>query len=137
FDPLLATDLGDRRFDDRLPDLSPEARDRELAWLRGLRAQVDAVPEAALGAEDVVTRDLLLGEIDAGLARGDCALEDWSVDARDGLQVAFLRLPELQPVRTVTEGRAMVARWQAMPTALDQQNANLRRGLAAGKVATA
>ena len=83
-----------------------------------------------------MTRDLLLGEIDADLARGACALEDWAVDARDGLQVAFLRLPELQPVRTVAEGQAMVARWQAMPAALDQQNANLRRGLAAGKVAT-
>jgi uncharacterized protein (DUF885 family) len=137
FDPLRATDIGDRRFDDRLPDLSPEARDRELARLRALRVLVEAVPESALGADEVVTRDLLLGEIDADLARGDCALEDWSVDARDGLQVAFLRLPELQPVRTVAEGRAMVARWQAMPTALDQQGANLRRGLAAGKVATA
>jgi uncharacterized protein (DUF885 family) len=136
-DPLEATEIGDRRFDDRLPDLSPEARDRELARLRALRVEVEAVPEAALGGVDVVTRALLLGEIDADLARGACALEDWAVDARDGLQVAFLRLPELQPVRTVAEGRAMVARWQAMPAAIDQANANLRRGLAAGKVATA
>jgi uncharacterized protein (DUF885 family) len=137
FDPLLATDIGDRRFDDRLPALTPEARDRELARLRALRVEVERVPESVLGPEEVVTRDLLLGEIDADLARGACALDDWSIDARDGLQVAFLRLPELQPVRTVAEGRAMVARWQAMPAALDQQAANLRRGLAAGKVATA
>ncbi len=135
-DPLEATEIGDRRFDDRLPDLSLPARERELARLRGLRVQVESVSESALGPEEVVTRDLLLGEIDADLARGACALEDWAIDARDGLQVAFLRLPELQPVRTVAEGKAMVARWQAMPAALDQQNANLRRGLAAGKVAT-
>ena len=84
-----------------------------------------------------MTRALLLGEIDAELARGACALDDWSVDARDGLQVDFLRLPELQPVRTVAEGRALVARWQKMGAAIDQAGANLRRGLAAGKVATA
>jgi uncharacterized protein (DUF885 family) len=136
-DPLEATEIGDRRFDDRLPDLSPEARDRELAALRALRARVDALPPAALGAGDRVTRALLLGEIDAGIALGECKLDDWTVDARDGLQVAFLRLPSLQPARTVAEGRAMVARWGKMGATIDQETANLRRGLAAGKVATA
>ena len=136
-DPLEATEIGDRRFDDRLPDLSPEARDRQLAALRALRVRVEAVPPARLSAGDRVTRALLLGEIDADLARGGCALDDWTVDARDGLQVAFLRLPELQPVRTVAEGRTMIARWQKMGATIDQETANLRRGLAAGKVATA
>lgn len=136
-DPLEATEIGDRRFDDRLPDLSPEARDREMARLAVLRRQVEAVPATALGPGDRVTRALLLGEIDADLARGDCRLEDWSVDARDGLQVALMRLPELQPVRTPAEGRAMAARWQKMGPTIDQETANLRRGLAAGKVATA
>jgi uncharacterized protein (DUF885 family) len=57
------------------------------------------VPAAALSRDDRVTRALLLGEIDADLAFGSCALDDWAVDARDGTQVV-LRLPELQPVRT-------------------------------------
>ena len=51
--------------------------------------------------------------------------------------MAFLRLPELQPVRTVAEGRALVARWQKMRRGHRPGDANLRRGLAAGKVATA
>jgi uncharacterized protein (DUF885 family) len=136
-DPLEATEIGDRRFDDRLPDLSPEARDREMARLASLRRDVEAVPASALGPGDRVTRALLLGEIDADLARGECRLDDWSVDARDGLQVALMRLPELQPSRTPAEGRVMLARWQKMGATIDQQTANLRRGLAAGKVATA
>jgi uncharacterized protein (DUF885 family) len=135
-DPLEATETGDHRFDDRLPDLTPAARDREMERLRALRARVEAVPPAALPPGDRVTRSLLLGEIDADLARGACQLDDWSVDARDGFQVAFLRLPELQPVRTPAEGRAMVARWQKMGATIDQETANLRRGLGAGKVAT-
>ena len=98
--PLQATELGDRRFDDRLPDNTPAGRDRELAALAALRARVVAVPAAALPAGDRVTRSLLLGEIDSDLAFGSCALDDWTVDARDGTQVVFLRLPELQPVRT-------------------------------------
>ena len=108
--PLQATEIGDRRFDDRLPDPTPAARDREIAALTALRARVAALPVAALSAGDRVTRALLLGEIDAGLAFGSCALDDWAVDARDGTQVAFMRLPELQPVRTVAEGWKFVAR---------------------------
>ena len=71
WNPMQATELGDRRFDDRLRDYTPAARDRETAALTELRARVDAVPSAALPPADRVTRALLLGEIDAELA---CAL---------------------------------------------------------------
>ena len=137
WNPMQATELGDRRFDDRLRDYTPAAREREVAALTKLRARVDAVPAPALPPADRVTRALLLGEIDGELAYRACALDDWSVDARDGLQVGFLRLPELQPVRTPAEGWKLLARWEKMGAAIDQHTANLRRGLAAGKVATA
>jgi uncharacterized protein (DUF885 family) len=135
--PLQATAIGDRRFDDRLPDNTPAGRDREMAALAALRERVAIVPAAALSSGDRATRSLLLGEIDADLAVGSCALDDWAVDARDGTQVEFLRLPDLQPVRTVAEGWRLVARWEKMGAYVDQETANLRRGLAAGKVATA
>ena len=135
--PLEATDIGDRRFEDRLGDNTPAGRDREIAALAALRVRVDAVPAAALAPGDRVTRSLLLGEIDSDLAMGSCLLDDWAVDARDGTQVRFLRLPELQPVRSVADGWKLVARWEKMGAYIDQETANLRRGLAAGKVATA
>jgi uncharacterized protein (DUF885 family) len=135
--PLQATELGDRRFDDRLPDSTPAGRARELTALAALRERVAAVPVPALSPGDRVTRSLLLGEIDSDLALGSCALDDWAVDARDGTQVVFLRLPELQPVRTPADGWKLVARWEKMGGFIDQETANLRSGLAAGKVATA
>src|SRR5436190_6970797 len=135
--PLQATELGDRRFDDRLPDHTPAGRARELAALAALRERVATLPAPALSPGDRVTRSLLLGEIDSDLAFGSCALDDWAVDARDGTQVVFLRLPELQPVRTPAEGWKLVARWEKMGGFIDEETANLRRGLAAGKVATA
>ena len=42
-DPIEATEIGDRRFDDRMPDLTPAAHDREMARLRALRERVAAV----------------------------------------------------------------------------------------------
>src|SRR5262245_39017654 len=84
--PLEATGIGDRRFDDRLPDLTPEERERLRAARVALRARVEALPADGLSARDRVTRALLLGELDGDLARAACQLDDWSVDARDGLQ---------------------------------------------------
>jgi uncharacterized protein (DUF885 family) len=135
-DPIEATEIGDRRYDDRMPDLSPEAHDRELARLRLLRARVASVAEARLSPTERVTRGLLLGEIDADLARGECYLDQWAVDPRDGPQVAFLQIAELQTVTSVAQGRAMAARWQKMGPAIDQEIANLRHALIAGRVAT-
>jgi uncharacterized protein (DUF885 family) len=134
--PLEATEIGDRRFDDRLPDLSPATRDAERERLARLWARVDAVAATELVPVDRVTRALLLGEIDGDLARSTCQLDEWVVDARDGPQVRYLRLPELQSVVTVAQGRALGARWQKIGAAIDQESANLRRGLAAGKVTT-
>src|SRR5205814_4617697 len=51
-------------------------------------------------------------------------------------QVLFLSLANLQTVTTPEQGRALVSRWQKMGRDLDERAANLRRGLAAGKVAT-
>jgi uncharacterized protein (DUF885 family) len=135
-DPLEATAIGDRRFDDRLPDASPKARAADRARLQRLRGRVAAVPAQALVPADRVTRALLLGEIDADLSLAACELDDWVVDAREGPQVNYLRLPELQPVKTVAEGAALASRWQKIGPALDQEVENLRRGLAAGKVST-
>jgi len=135
-DPIEAPEIGDRRFDDRMPDLTPAAHDREMARLRDLRARVAAVDTHKLSRADQVTLGLLLGEIDADLARGDCHLDEWSVDPRDGPQVAYLQLAELQAVTTPTDAHKMAARWRLMGPAIDEESANLRRGLAAGKVAT-
>jgi uncharacterized protein (DUF885 family) len=135
-DPLEATEIGDRRFDARLPDLSPEGRAADRARLEALTARARALPAEALAPGDRVTLALLLEQLESDLAQASCALEDWAVDAREGPQVVYLRLPELQPVRSVAEGRALAARWGKMGAAIDQETANLRRGLSAGKVST-
>ncbi len=79
---------------------------------------------------------MLLDVLDGMLAVLDCGFDDWVVDPLDGPQVAFQNIPSLQRVDTPAQARAMVQRWCAMGPYLDTHSANLRRGLAAGRVAT-
>src|SRR5579883_1376819 len=115
-EPRRATFLGDRSKDALMEDVSPEAEVRDRARLEALLAKVRAVSPASLDEKDEVTRSSLELQI-----RNDLDLLD---------------MPELQPVKTPEQGRDMVARWRAMGPYLDQIAANLRRGLARGKVAT-
>jgi uncharacterized protein (DUF885 family) len=137
-DPIEATLLGYPGYGSRMPDESPAGRARIEARLRALRDRIPAeVPAGALedptADAERVTRGLLLGEIDRELAFAGCRLEEWSVDPRDGPQVAYLDLAGLQPVRTRADGAALLGRWRLMPSTLDQKIDNLRRGLGAGK----
>lgn len=128
--PVQATLSGYPGYDDRMPDVSPEARARFEARLRELRDQVvTRVPEADLDTAERVTRGLLLGELENELAVSVCQLEDWSVDPRDGPQVSYLDLATLQSVATPKDAAALLQRWRAMPKTLAQISANLRHGL--------
>ena len=133
-DPIEATLLGDRRFDDRMPDQTPEGHLRDIQRLQALLARVNALP--APSGRDRVTWGALRGEIESDLALRNCHLHEWSVDPRDGPQVLFLNLANLQTVTTPEHARGLVGRWQKMGPDLDGRIANLRRGLSAGKVAT-
>jgi uncharacterized protein (DUF885 family) len=135
-DPIEATFLGERRFDDRMPETSQEADRREVARLTALQARVRAVDAAALGDEDRITQAALLGEIENDLASRACAISDWAIDPRDGPQVFFLNIAHLQTVTTPAQGRALVARWQKMAAYLDGRLQNLRRAAGEGRLAT-
>lgn len=135
-DPIEATLLGDRRFDDRMPDQTPEGDARDIARLDALLARVAALDPGGLGPRDRVTWSALRGELESDLALRRCRLHEWTVDPRDGPQVLYLNLANLQTVTTPAQGRALVGRWEKLGPDLDGRLANLRRGLAAGKVTT-
>jgi uncharacterized protein (DUF885 family) len=59
-DPVQATILGDDRYDDRLPDLSPEGRAREADLSRQVLAEAKAIGGDNLETEQVITRDMLM-----------------------------------------------------------------------------
>lgn len=135
YEPIEATLLGYPGFDHLMPDKTPTARASHRGKLVELQARLEhQVPATGLPDTDRVTRGVLAEQVAADISVLDCALDEWSVDPRNGPQAAYLDLAGLQSVKTPQNGAAMLARWRAMPLALDRQTANLLRGLADGKV---
>ena len=131
--PVFATQLGDRRFDERLDDDSANARD---AW----RGQVDAFGRRLAEADtqdDPVTHAALHESLGADRAFLDADLGAFNVDPMDGPQVGLLDIPAYQPVASPEEADALLARWRAMPAYLDRAADRLREGAAEGRIGVA
>jgi len=128
--PTYATAIGERGFNDRLEDASPAARAAWRTKLDDFEARLAAVPDGA----DSVTRAALAEAIGTDRAFLDADLAAFNVDAMDGPQVELLNIPSFQPIASVDDGAALLARWRQMPRYLDQAIEDLRRGLGDGRV---
>jgi uncharacterized protein (DUF885 family) len=130
--PVYATAIGDRRLDALLEDDSPAGIDRWRATLDALEARLRSTPP-----DDPVTHAALAEAIQTDRAFVEADLASFNVDPMDGIQVDLLNIPSYQPIRSPAEADALLERWRAMPTAIDDASANLRRGAASGRVGVA
>ena len=133
--PTWATSLGDKRYDDRLDDITPRGIARDKKRLEGVLARANAIPEASLSAADRLTRTALVTEVQDRLAMMHCALEEWTVDPLGGPQSEFMNYADFTSIETTHDGANYVKRTRAMGPYLDDHIANLRRGKNQGKVA--
>lgn len=127
--PTAATAIGDRRFNDRLEDRSRAGKDAWRATLDDLERRLAATPRT-----DEVTHAALTETLRTDRAFLDADLDAFNVDPMDGALVTLLNIPAFQPIRDAEDEAALLARWRAMPAFLDQAAANLRRGLADGRI---
>jgi uncharacterized protein (DUF885 family) len=134
--PTWATNLGDRRFDDRLGDLSAEATEAHIATARRMLDQLQALDPASLerpqnrvtwAVLDAILRRTIDGQI--------CQGETWDVDQLYGVQVRLPGLVNSHSIRTQRDVETLATRYRAVPTLIEQHIANLRRGLADQRVA--
>lgn len=133
--PLFATSLGDRRFDDRFPDITQSGRLRIQRQYESIIDRCKKIAESDLSDEDKLTKMALIVDATGQVDYLACEMEDWTVDPLGGPQVEFLNIESYQPVRNFDEARAMAKRWQAMKQFLAEHITNLRQGIKEDKVA--
>ena len=130
--PIRATYLGDVRYDDRWPDLSPQALTRIHAADRAVLAALADIPADALSPDDRLNRELFgrlyQGEVDA-YAWG---LQYLPVTQRSGVQSAH-EIAELLPFADVRDYENWIARLEGLGRYVDQTVALMREGMRRGQ----
>ncbi|CAN5840996.1 hypothetical protein BH24CHL6_BH24CHL6_07960 [soil metagenome] len=134
--PIYATALGYEQYDDQLPDPSPEGRALEVAGLRQLLTDAQAIEHDGLGTEDIITIDML--EVVARIHLRQHQQEIHHIEALDGVagpQSLPGDLSRYQRVDTPERLARLVRRLERYPQYLADHRGNLQEGLAAGRTA--
>ncbi|MEE8594238.1 MAG: DUF885 family protein, partial [Gemmatimonadota bacterium] len=132
--PRSATSIGDRRYDDRLADITLTGRERRYEAIEVFLSELRAIGRESLAGQDLISYLALEEELQDDLDRRVCRLAEWRVDHRSGPQVSLLNIADIQRVETPADGEKMVKRWRAMGPYMDAYIENLRLGLADGLV---
>ena len=131
-DPVFATAIGDRRFDDRLRPNGPGALEAAAERVDAELRRAAAIDAEHLSPGDRVTRRALLDFLGFERDLLDSGIEAWDVDPLDGPQVAFLNIATFQPIRNRDEAAALLARWREMGPWIDRHVDSSRAALRAG-----
>ena len=131
-DPLLATYRGDRRYDDRWPDISPAAGQARTAADAGVLRTLDAIPREALSPADRLNYDLFRRRYEERVAAAPFHPEYYEIRAREGPQ-SLNEVAEQMRFETVADYETWLRRLERLPAFLEQYADLLRRAAAEGR----
>ncbi|WP_230329798.1 DUF885 domain-containing protein [Nocardia aurantiaca] len=131
--PSEATLLGDRRFDDRIEDLSVAAEERLLGTWRALSAEVDALVPARLSDEDRITRALLRTELASAVSHLEWRPLELASDQMTGVHAGMLTMAPQVNAPEPENALKLVQRYRQFGTLMNQAVERFRAGLAAGR----
>jgi uncharacterized protein (DUF885 family) len=136
--PTYATTLGDHRYDDQLAPRDAASIARMHRERDAIVAKLDAVTVTGLGDTDRVTYQLLRGRLEADQGLDVCRFHEWLVDSAGGSVLGELSyLVESHTVKSAEDAEHLVKRMKQGAKAVDDTIANLRLGLADGRVSSA
>ncbi|HWP94226.1 MAG TPA: DUF885 domain-containing protein [Gammaproteobacteria bacterium] len=137
-DPLLATSIGDSRYNDQLPNyLHPEYRERYRTMLERYRARVASLDRELLEGQDRLSYDVFM--YDTAIALEGFAYPDHLLPVNQfaSLPTFFAQLGSgrgIQPFRNAADYDAFLKRIEGFVVLVDQAIANMREGMRLGIV---
>jgi uncharacterized protein (DUF885 family) len=130
--PLQATDVGDHRYDDRLPSVTREDETRRVAARRRFLSRLQAIPRAPLGTDDRVSYDMFARELRDRIADFEYRAYLIPITADLGFHIEFAQLPRRAPLATTRDYESYIARLRAFPAYVRQHIALMREGIELG-----
>jgi uncharacterized protein (DUF885 family) len=118
-DPVTATSLGVRDYDDRIQDISLAADDRRAGEAAAFLARLDAIPESGLGAADRANRSILKRSLGNIVEANSYPQRVMLFTTYYGWHQGFAGLAENLPFRTRHDYESYLARLRQYPTLND------------------
>ncbi|MFM7708840.1 MAG: DUF885 domain-containing protein, partial [Gammaproteobacteria bacterium] len=130
--PMMATYVGDTRYNDRWTDLSAAGIARRHQHDRDTLAALRAIPRAGLTPAEQLDYDLFAREYEQRLATRPFKPWLYQINQRGGIQT-LSETAEILPFRTVKDYEDWIARLQGVGTLVDQHIALLDEAAREGR----
>src|SRR3954469_10312405 len=130
--PLFATLIGDKRYNDRLGDASEERVFADAESDRAFAARLEAIDTASFPPDEALDKTLLLRQLRDNLEA--VRLKEWEMPITQfgGFHIDMPQAVALLPFETAKDYTDYVARLGAIPRVFDQLTARMRKGMADG-----
>ena len=131
-DPLYATMCGDRRYNDRLPEVGETTAERQRQAYRDFLARLADVPRGELPPGEQINYDVFGHVLRGELAVLETGLYRMNFSKHAGFHTLMLDVIQLTPFENEADYQAYLARLRAFQTFTRQHIALLRGGMQAG-----
>jgi uncharacterized protein (DUF885 family) len=130
--PTFATYIGDPRYNDRLPDLSPEAIAKREAYDVEVLKRLKALERSRLSEARRIDYDLFLDQTQLSVAGQRFPGEYLQLSRLGGVHTELAELARAIPKRSAKDYEDFVKRLRAVPTRVEQALALMREGTRTG-----
>ncbi|MGC1372659.1 MAG: DUF885 domain-containing protein [Candidatus Sulfotelmatobacter sp.] len=127
--PEFATSLGDRRYNDRFSDQSPEAISADLAQNRAFLAKFEAFNPSGLSSQDALSLSLMLRKLRQEIEGAQFKPREMPVNQYSGPHTELIELVSVTPFDDVHDYENYISRLHKVPQAFDEVIANMRQGM--------
>ena len=132
--PEFASEIGDKRYNDRLTDYSEAAQDAWLAREQEFAERLKAIDPAGLSDEEQTSRTMLLRRV--AMDQEAARFKEWEMPV-DQMHGIYANFPDLATHLIFTTGKDYadwIARLRLIPRAFNQVTANMRMGMREGRM---
>ncbi|MGI9202356.1 MAG: DUF885 family protein, partial [Woeseiaceae bacterium] len=126
--PLLASRMGNSDYDDRLPDMSPEAQRKILAEDLGYLTRLDAIDRSTLTQDDQTNYDLFRFIVRHRTTLAEYQQYKMPILSDSGFHMGIQRMYESMAFKTVEDYENYLSRLRALDLFFDQNIGNMRDG---------
>jgi uncharacterized protein (DUF885 family) len=130
--PLYASVLGDKRYNDQVDDFSQQAIDANLEQERRFVTRFEAIDTTGFPAQEVLNKRLIIRDLRLDLEGARFKPWEMPVDQMNGVHTNLPQLINVLPFDSVKDYEDFITRMKLFPRLFDQNIDHMRQGMADG-----
>jgi uncharacterized protein (DUF885 family) len=130
--PIYASILGDKRWNDQVDDFSQEAIDKDLVETKRFLTLFEAIDTAGFPVQEALNKELMVRDLKMKLQGAQFKTWEMPVSQFDGIHIDAPQLVNLLSFQSVKDYEDYISRLNKLPLLFDQVMVQMRKGEAEG-----